>query len=60
MPHGRAEDWAFEELKTKLKKAGSLQSEESAKAFEEFETKLGVTLSLSDDVLKMQLEDYIT
>jgi hypothetical protein len=60
MPHGRAEDWAFEELKTRLKHDGSLQSEEMTKVFEEFKTRLGVALSLSDDVLKMQLEDYIT
>jgi len=60
MPHGRAEDWAFEELVKKLKKVGGLQSEEGAKAIEEFKTKLTVALGLSDDILKMELEDYIT
>ena len=59
MPHGRAEDWALEELKMKLKKTDGLQSDEGAKAFEEFKTKLSVALSLSDDILKMELEDYI-
>jgi hypothetical protein len=59
MPHGRAEDWALEELKMKLKKTDGLQSEEGAKVFEEFKTKLAVALSLSDDILKMELEDYI-
>ncbi|HXH11786.1 MAG TPA: reductive dehalogenase domain-containing protein [Alphaproteobacteria bacterium] len=60
MPHGKAEDWAFEVLVKKLKKAGSLQTDEGLKALEEFKTQLGVALSLSDDILKMELEDYIT
>lgn len=60
MPHGKAEDWAFEVLVKQVKQAGSLQTDEGLKALEEFKTQLGVALSLSDDVLKMELEDYIT
>ena len=58
-PVRRADDWAFEELKMKLKQAEGLQSDEGDKAFEEFKTRLSVALSLSDDILKMELEDYI-
>ena len=59
MPHGRAEDWAFEELKTKIKDAGGVESPEGQEALEVFKEKLATALSLSDDVLAMELEDYI-
>ncbi len=59
MPHGRAEAWAFEELTTKIRDAGSVDSPEGREALEVFTEKLGVALSLSDDVLAMELEDYI-
>ena len=59
MPHGRAEDWAFEELKTKIKDLGGLKSVQGKQAFEDFKAKLTTALSLSDDVLIMELEDYI-
>ena len=59
MPHGRAEDWAFEELKTKIKDAGGVESPEGQKALAVFKEKLATALSLSDDVLAMELEDYI-
>jgi len=36
------------------------ESDEGVKALEEFKTKLSVALNLSDDILKMELEDYIT
>ncbi len=59
IPHGRAENWAFEELKTQIKDLGSLENDQGKQAFEEFKAKLNVALSLSDDVLIMELEDYI-
>ncbi|MCH7713514.1 MAG: hypothetical protein IIC99_07810 [Chloroflexi bacterium] len=59
MPHGRAEDWAFEELKNKLKETGGLEDGEGEEAFGVFKTKLATAMSLSDDVLAMELEDYI-
>ncbi len=59
MPHGRAEDWAFEELKTKVRDAGNIDSPEGEAALEVFKDKLAVAMSLNDDVLAMELEDYI-
>ncbi len=58
-PHGRAEDWAFEELKTKMKDLGDLENDQGKQAFDDFKAKLTTALSLSDDVLLMELEDYI-
>ena len=54
MPHGRAEDWAFEALKRKLKQADGRQSAEGTKALEECKTRLAVALSLSDGILTME------
>ena len=34
IPHGRAEDWAFEELRTKMKETGSPEGAEGQQAFE--------------------------
>ncbi len=59
MPHGRAEAWAFEELVAKIKGSGGVENPEGREALEVFKDKLGVALSLSDDVLAMELEDYI-
>ena len=59
MPHGRAEDWAFAELKTKVRGAEGIDSPEDQEAMEVFKDKLAVPMSLSDDVLAMELEDYI-
>lgn len=59
MPHGRAESWAFEELVTKIKETGSVENREAQDALEAFKEKLAVALALSDDVLAMELEDYI-
>ncbi|MBQ10809.1 MAG: hypothetical protein CMJ45_04595 [Planctomyces sp.] len=59
MPHGRAESWAFEELVTKIKESGSMEGQQTEAALEMFKEKLTVALSLSDDVLAMELEDYI-
>ncbi len=59
MPHGRAEAWAFEELLGKIKGSGGVESRQGEEALEVFKNKLKVALSLSDDVLAMELEDYI-
>ena len=56
MPHGRAENWAFEELKVKIKQTNGPEREE---AFQKFRTNLDTALGLSDDILIMELEDYI-
>ncbi|MCH7843121.1 MAG: hypothetical protein IH963_11025 [Chloroflexi bacterium] len=59
MPHGRAEAWAFEELVGKIKESGGVDNRQGEEALEVFKNKLAVALSLSDDVLAMELEDYI-
>ena len=59
MPHGRAEAWAFEELVGKIKESGEVDNRQGEEALEVFKNKLAVALSLSDDVLAMELEDYI-
>ena len=59
MPHGRAEAWAFEELVEKIRGSGGVENPEATEALKVFKDKLGVALSLSDDVLAMELEDYI-
>ncbi len=42
-----------------VKDLGGLENDRGKQAFEDFKAKLTVALSLSDDILVIELEDYI-
>ncbi len=62
MPHGKAEDWVFEQFKEKLVAAGGIESTAGDDAVEEFKDKLTMALALDQDAFGMgddENPDYI-
>ena len=62
MPHGKAEDWVFEQFKDKLMDAGGLETPAGDDAVEEFKGKLSMALALDQDAFGMgddENPDYI-
>ena len=62
MPHGKAEDWVFQQFKEKLVAAGGIESTAGDDAVEEFKDKLTMALALDQDAFGMgddENPDYI-
>ena len=51
MPHGKAEDWVFEQFVDKVREIGGLEKAEAVPVVSEFKEKLALALNLHADVM---------